>query len=135
MNFIPATCFALVTAACLAALVDGRPATDEGSRQKRSSSRCQPKMGDSLEQRTLCPFTTRLTRVFADVDLEVEEAVLDPECADSDLSCGEDGRGECTAVRTGITYRDQKASRTLAFVCSYPEDGEPARRAPDLASR
>ena len=135
MNFTTVTCFALVAAACLAALVEGRPATEEGVRRKRSSVQCQPKMDESLEQRTLCPFTTNMTRVFLGMDLEVEVAELDPECVDSDLSCGEGGRGECTAVRTDITYRNQTASLTLAFVCSYPEDGVSADRVPNLASR
>ena len=75
-------------------------------------------------------------QLLVGVDLEVEEAVLDPECAKSDLSCGEGGRGECTAVKTSIAYGDQDPRRvTLAFVCAYPEGGELAHRVPDLASR
>ena len=125
----------LVAVLCLAALVDGRPATEEGGRQKRSSGRCQPKSGSSLiEQRALCPFTTELRTVFVGVELEMEEATLDPECAESDRSCGQDGRGECTAVKTDITYGGHETSVTLAFVCAEPEGGKLAHRVPDLAS-
>ena len=135
MEFSTVMRFILVAVLCLAVLVDGRPATEEGGRQKRSSGMCQPKSESSeIEQRALCPFITMPKQLFVGVDLEVEEAVLDPECAKSDLSCGEGGRGECTAVKTNITYGDQDTSVTLAFVCAYPESGELAHRVPDLAS-
>ena len=133
MQFSTLAWSALVAVLCLAAVAEGRPATEVGGRQRRSSGRCQPKRDrELLEQRALCPFTTKLDRVFVGLDLEVEKAVLDPECADNDRTCGEVGRGVCTAVKTDITYGGKMERVTLAFVCAHKEAPVQARRTPDL---
>ncbi|KAF0312509.1 hypothetical protein FJT64_016315 [Amphibalanus amphitrite] len=126
---LPLLMLLLLTAA------DGRPASTDAPRPARSVGKCQPKPESPLlEQRTLCPFTKQTTRVFAErSDREVERAVLDPECAGGDRSCGEGGRGECVAVNARITSGDMHETVPLAFVCAYRLDASRAQRVPSLS--
>ncbi|KAF0313075.1 hypothetical protein FJT64_016319 [Amphibalanus amphitrite] len=135
-KFAKLLCLVAAAVVCLLAVTEGRPSVDaaEISRLRRSPGGCRPKDNSRrLTERSLCPFTTRIGRVFAEYDIEVEHAELDPECRDSDLSCGEHGTGQCTPVKSLIQFGELSETVTLAYVCALPEGSLRAAQAPDLA--
>ena len=133
MEFVKQMCVVAVTLLCISAVCLAMPTSEQTGRQRRSAGRCLPK-NDSpmLQQRSLCPFTTRATPVFSGEDLVVHVATLDPECSVGD-ACGENGLGECSEVKTEIRLGKNTESVTVAFVCASREEGTPAKREPNLS--
>ena len=81
------------------------------------SAKCAPRPeSEELSQRATCPFSLQFKHLeWIGVEMEAEEAVLDPACQ-KDPACG-DGYGKCIGVTNYVTVGEETEGVTVAFVC------------------